>query len=183
MRKLLILALFAAAAGAVVVVELPERQAEAEGHASKPQEIESIAFDGKDLPVAQLRSVLHSHTGDQVSAPALTADRSSLEATLVALGYLDAKVAAAQVTYDAAGGAFVTFAVHRGPLFHVREVHVTGAEASIVTLTRGEPVQADRIERARDALATRQLARGGRSNVVVTLQRDATDVDVTLAAK
>jgi outer membrane protein assembly factor BamA len=187
MRSIVVLCLCAAVAAGVLVHELPEGEAEAEGHASRPQEVESVALDGRDLPVAALRSVLTTRTGDQLSAEKLAADRTALETALVARGYLDAKVAVAQVMFDSSGGAFVTFAATPGPVFHVRDVRVIGAaerDTGIVTIARGEVVRADRLEQARDALATRLVARGKPATVAVKLEHDAvtSDVDVVLDA-
>jgi len=171
----------------VLVHELPEGQAAAEGHASRPQEIQSVAFDGADLPVAALRSVLTTRTGDLLDGDKLAADRASLQKTLVARGYLDARVDPAQVLFDESGGAFVTFAVAPGAMFHVRDVHVVGAaerDTGIVTLAKGAVASADRVERARDALATRLRVRGKAAAVAVTLAPDTetASVDVVLAA-
>ena len=186
-RSILVLCVCAAAAAAVLVHELPEGQVEAAGHASRPQEIQSVAFDGQDLPIASLRSVLTSRTGDLLDGDKLTADRASLQATLVARGYLDARVEPAQVLFDASGGAFVTFAVTPGAMFHVRAVQVVGAaerDTGIVTLAKGAVASADRVERARDALATRLRVRGKAAAVAVTLEPDAetASVDVVLSA-
>ena len=74
MRSIVVLCLCAAVAAGVLVYELPEGEAEAEGHASRPQEVESVALEGRDLPVAALRSVLTTRTGDQLSAEKLAAD-------------------------------------------------------------------------------------------------------------
>jgi outer membrane protein assembly factor BamA len=188
MRSIVVLCLCAAVAAGVLVHELPEGEADAEGHASRPQEVESVALDGHDLPVAELRSLLTTRTGDQLSAEKLVADRSALETALVARGYLDAKVATAQVMFDSSGGAFVTFAATPGPVFHVRDVRIVGAaerDTGVVTIARGEVVRADRLEQARDALATRLLARGAKpATVAVKLEHAArtSDVDVVLDA-
>lgn len=188
MRSVIVLCLCAAIGAGVLVHELPEGQAKAEGHASRPQEVESVAFDGHDLPVAELRSVLTTRTGDQLDAEKLVADRSALETALVARGYLDAKVTAAQVMFDSSGGAFVTFAATPGPVFHVRDVRIVGAaerDTGIVTIARGDVVRADRLAQARDALATRLVARGAKpATVTVKLEHDAltSDVDVVLDA-
>ena len=187
MRSIVVLCVCAAIAAAVLVHELPEGQAAAEGNASRPQEIQSVAFDGSDLPVAALRSVLTTRTGDLLDGDKLAADRASLQKTLVARGYLDARVAPAQVLFDESGGAFVTFAVAPGAMFHVRDVHVVGAaerDTGIVTLAKGAVASADRVERARDALATRLRVRGKAAAVAVTLAPDTetASVDVVLAA-
>ena len=187
-RSIVVLCLCAATAAGVLLHELPEGEAEAEGHASRPQEVESVALEGRDLPVAELRSVLTTRTGDQLSDEKLVADRAALETALVARGYLDAKVDAAQVMFDASGGAFVTFAAAPGPVFHVRDVRVIGAaerDTGIVTIARGDVVRTDRLEQARDALATRLFSRGAKTaRVAVRLEHDAltSEVDVVLDA-
>ncbi|HET9990973.1 MAG TPA: POTRA domain-containing protein [Kofleriaceae bacterium] len=177
----------AAAAAAVLMHELPEGEADAEGHATRPQEVQSVAFDGHDLPVAELRSVLATRTGDQLDADKLAADRARLQTTLVARGFLDARVDPAQVMFDASGGAFVTYAIMPGAEFHVRGVRVVGAaerDTGIVTLAKGAVASADRVERARDALATRLRVRGKAAAVAVTLAPDTetASVDVVLSA-
>jgi len=185
-RSLVVLCICAAAALAVWQA-LPEGEASAESHATRPQEVQSVSFDGRDLPVAELRSVLSTRTGDLLDADKLAADRNGLEAKLVARGFLDAHVDPAQVMFDAAGGAFVTFAITEGSMFHVRDVHVVGAterDTGIVTLAKGAVASADRVERARDALATRLRVRGKAAAVAVTLAPDVgtASVDVVLSA-
>jgi len=186
-RSIVVLCLCAAVAAAVLVHELPEGEAQAEGHASRPQEIQSVAFDGSDLPIAALRSVLASRMGDLLDRDKLATDRAALQAMLVARGYLAARVESAQVLFDRSGGAFITFAVAPGAMFHVRDVHVVGAaerDTGIVTLAKGAVASADRVERARDALATRLRVRGKASGVAVTLapDTDTASVDVVLSA-
>ncbi|MEO6773431.1 MAG: POTRA domain-containing protein [Kofleriaceae bacterium] len=175
------------AAVAVVMHELPEGRAQAEGHATRPQEIESVALDGRDLPVAELRAVLTTRTGDLLDADKLAADRAGLAAKLASRGYLDARVAPAQVLFDASRAAFVTFAISPGPMFHVRDVRVVGASArdlGIVTLVEGAVASADRVEREREALATRLRARGKPAAVTVTFVPDVetASVDIVLSA-
>jgi len=182
-----LLGVCAAAAAVVVVRELPEGLADADPHTSRPQEVQSVALEGHDLPVAALRSVLVTHTGDLLDSAKLTTDRTALEAELVASGYLGAKVQAAQVLFDAAGGAYVTFALTPGSLFHVREVTVTGAQASetgIMTIGHGDIVRSDRLEQARDALTTRLASRGKPEHVSVRLVSDprTSTADVVLVA-
>ncbi len=187
MRSIVVLCLCAAAAAGILVHELPEGEAVAEPHVTRPQEIQSVALDGHDLPVVELRAVLQTRTGDLLDARKLAADRGALVAALVARGYLDATVRPAQVSFDASGGAFVTFAVAPGALFHIGDVRIVGAaenDTGIVTLAHGEVVRAQRIEQARDALATRLFARGKPSKVVVRLEPDeqTSSVDIVLAA-
>lgn len=188
MRSLALLAGLAVIAGAVVIKTLPEGQAEADPQPGRPQEVQSVAIDGRGLPTAALRASLSTHAGEPVESAKLEADRAALEHVLVARGYLAAKVEPAQVSYDSYGAAYVTFAVAQGPLFHVRSVKVTGAaerDAGSVTLARGEAVDAERLERARTAIADRLAARGKRVDVEVRMTPDqgTHGVDVELAAR
>lgn len=125
--------------------------------------------------------------GDRYDAAKAAHDRSALEAALVERGYLIAKVDFPQVSYDATGGVFVTYAIAQGPLFHVRTVTVTGTTetmAGVVTLAAGEVVAADRIEKARLAMAERMAVRGKPASVVAKVVPDETTpvADVELAA-
>ena len=190
MRSILLLSVVAAALGWLVFTQLPEGEADAETtRASRPQEIQSVAIDGYGLPMAELRATLDSHAGDLLDSTKLDRDRTALETALVGRGYLSAKVSAPHVMFDANGGAFITFAVTRGPLFHIRSIAVTGAsqrDAGVVTIAKGEIVRSDRLERARDAMAERLGVRSGKhSAVAVTLAPDeaAAAVDVTLSAR
>ncbi len=187
MRSLLVLTALAGVAAYGVVRSLPEGEAAADvGRVARPQEIESVALEGRGLPVAALRAVVTTRTGDVLDRTKLDHDRDALEAALVARGYLDAKVQPAHVDLDASGGALVTFAITQGPLFHVRSVELTGAgerDAGVVTLAEGEVARADHIAQAHDALADRLAARGKRRSVSVRLVPDhaAATVDVQLA--
>jgi outer membrane protein assembly factor BamA len=190
-RSIAVLTICAAAAGFVVLHELPENEAEADGRASRPQEVQSVALDGYGLPVAELRAALATHAGDTLDAAKLEHDRSALEAVLVDRGYLSAHVQAAHEMFDSNGGAFVTFAIAQGPVFHVRSVEVTGAperDAGIVTIAKGEVVRADLLEHARAAMAERLVARGIKlagASVAVEMRPDeaAAVVDVVLSAR
>lgn len=155
--------------------------------AAKAQEIQSIALDGHGLPVVALRATLSTHVGDEVDTDKLERDRATLQAALEARGYLTALVRPAQITFGTAGGAFVTYSIAQGPVFHVRSVEVTGAtakDAGVVTIAPGDTMLADRVERAREALADRLATRGKARPVKVVLRTDASAaaVDVELAA-
>ena len=170
-----------------IVRQLPEGEAQASPHASRPREIESVSLDGDRLPAAALRDVLATHAGDLVDAGKLEHDRAALQAALVRRGYLRATVAPAQVTFDDDGGAFVTFAIAQGSEFHVRSVNVAGVpakDAGVETIARGEVASPVHIEEARQALATRLAARGVQATVTVEIATDeaAGVVDVTLLA-
>lgn len=187
MRSLVLLTVLAAATGYGVIRTLPSSDAEPAAAPAKAHQVESIAFEGRALPVPALRAVLSTHTGDTLDIARLEKDRVAVEAELVARGYLAAKVAPAQVGFDA-GGAFVTFAVTQGPLYHVHAIAVTGAtarDAGVVTLVAGDPVEADRLAHARDALSARLGARGKSGAVAVELARDDREatVDVELSVR
>ncbi|HEY5945992.1 MAG TPA: POTRA domain-containing protein [Kofleriaceae bacterium] len=170
MRSLVVITALALAGGWFAIRHLPATAEADVTTASRLREVQSIAFDGRALPTADLRAALITRTGEVVDAEKLAADRIALTAALAARGYLAAQVKPAQVVYGDGGAAFVTFAVEQGPLFRVRSVKVAGAtqlEAGVVTLGAGEVAIAHRIERARDALADRLSARGKHRAVVV----------------
>jgi outer membrane protein assembly factor BamA len=186
MRSLLVVTLLAGVAVIGVVHSLPEREAAADvGRVARPQEVESVALEGRGLPLPALRAVLATRTGDIVDRAALDHDRAALAAVLVARGYLDAQVAPAHIDFDVNGGVFVTFAISQGPEFHVRSVELTGAgerDAGVVTLAAGQVAQADHLAQARDALADRLAARGKRRPVTIQVTPDhaSATVDVQL---
>ena len=189
-----LLVLFALAIGAtyVVVAQLPEGSAQAEtwlAHRETvhPQQIESISIDGRGLPTAQLRAALTSHAGEQLDSTKLATDRAALQAALAARGYLAAEVEPAVVTYDAEGGAFLTFSVRQGALFHLRNVTVTGPAArtaGVVTLSPGDIAESARIGRARQGVAD-AIATHAKASVETKLHVDAAAalVDVELATR
>ncbi len=122
---------------------------------ARAQEIQSIAFDGQDLPLAALRQTLHTEVGGYADAPTLERDRVALLATLAGQGFLAATVETPNVTFTPSG-AFVVFAITQGPLFHLGDVTVTGPgvkDARVVTLAAGDVAQVDHLERARAALS------------------------------
>lgn len=124
--------------------------------------IQSVSIDGRGLPMASLRELLSTHAGEHVDDAKLAHDREALEQELVDRGYYAAHVNDAQVSYNAAGGAFITFRIEQGPQFRVRSVIVTGAtakDAGVVALEAGEIASADRIQLARATLADRLEAR------------------------
>jgi outer membrane protein assembly factor BamA len=186
-RSLLLAAALVVASAWGVVHQLPEGEAQAEPHASRPQQIESVSLDGRYLPLAALRDALTTRAGDQLDEAKLAHDRAAMVTALQERGFLAAKVGAAHVGFDEDGGAFVTFAIDQGPMFHVRSVTVTGAtanESGVQTLAAGEVASPVHFEEARQALATRLAARG--KPATVTLQTTTDDaagaVDVTLVA-
>jgi outer membrane protein assembly factor BamA len=171
-----------------LVRHLPEKEAGADPTTGRPQEVQSVALDGHgNLPIVALRAVLSTHAGDQLDSKKLEQDRASLEATLVARGYLHANVKAAEVMFDAGRSAYVMFSIAQGPLFHVRSVTVSGAaqrDTGVVTIATGDIMMQDRVERARGALADRLAARGKSVAVTTNVVTDdtAASVDVELAA-
>jgi outer membrane protein assembly factor BamA len=189
MRSLILLTVLAAATTWVVVHQLPEGEAVAEvASTTRPQEVQSIAFDGHALPTAALRALLATRQGDLLDARTLERDRTTLEHALTERGYLAARVEPPTVTFNAAGGAFVTFAISQGKLFHLRTVTVTGSttrDAGVVTLTTGDDASADRLERARQMLGENLSRRGKTATVSIELHQDpaAALVDVVLAAR
>ena len=189
MRSLVLLTVLAGVAGYGVIRQLPEGTADAEPSAPvKTRTVEGISFDGRDVPAQALRSTLSTKTGDALDRSKLERDRAALEAELIARGFLAAKVGTAQINFDADDGAFVTFSVEVGRLYHVHSVAVTGAaprDVGVVTINAGDPVEADRLAHAKDALVARLTARGKRHAVELKVNRDDRDalVDVELAAK
>ena len=98
-----------------------------------------------------------------------------------------AEVDPAVVTFADGGGAFVTFAIRQGALFHLRDVRVTGPAArtaGVVTIATGEIAEAARISRARQGVAD-ALANRGKASVDAKLHVDsaAAMVDVELATR
>lgn len=188
-----VLVLAAAALAAFVLVRDPSSSASAQSiqvgapAATGPQEVRSIAFDGKQLPLARLREALSTHTGDVLDTAQLERDRAALERSLAAMGYLAARVAPAAVTLDATGAAYVTFDIDTGALFHLRTVEVVGPgkDAAVVTLSPGDLAVQDRIDQARHSLVEGLARRGKPSSVELSVHTDlaAAAVDVTLTTK
>ena len=193
--RLFLLSLLTVATTLAVVHELtPEGQADAKEASTRStevvvhtQEVQSVSLDGRHLPMLSLRETLSTRVGDKLDATHLDRDRATLEEALVARGYLSAHVDPAVVAFGSGGGAFVTFPVHQGQMFHLRSVTVTGAtarDAGVVTISKGDEAVADRIERARLGVAER-LSVHARRTVTVRQQVDLTEgaVDVELIAR
>ena len=169
----------------------PVATASAEAAVSRPvarlQEVRSVAFDGKRVMAAQLRQVIATRPGTQLDAGRLRDDRAAMERALADLGYLAARVEPARIAFDAAGAAYVTFAVDQGSMFHLRNVEVTGAGkgATVVTLAAGDDALRSRIERARGELADALARRGRPAGVELSIRTDvaAAAVDVVLATR
>ncbi len=151
------------------------------------QEVRSVALDGRRVLSARLREVIGTRPGAQLDADRLRSDRDAMERALADLGYLAARVEPAKVTFDAAGAAYVTFAVDQGPMFHLRNIAVTGAgkDATVVTLAAGDDALRSRIERARTELAGALARRGRPAAVELSIHTDvaAAAVDVVLATR
>jgi outer membrane protein assembly factor BamA len=185
-RSFVLLTALAIALGWVGIRHLPTR-AEADVVRPAPsREVQSIAFDGRSLPMSTLRAALTTKTGDVLDEEKLASDRAAVLAALADRGYLAAEVSAPRVVQTSAG-AFVTFTVEQGPQFRVRSVNVAGAtqlEAGVVTLSAGDVIDGHRIERAREALADRLAARGVRRDVLVHMSTDTEQalVDIELVA-
>jgi outer membrane protein assembly factor BamA len=188
-RSFVLLASLLVAIGWGVVQLVPhDADADVVAHAVRPQQIESISIEGRGVPVAALRELLASKAGELLDDSLLARDRDALRDALVARGYLAAHVAAAHITYDTRGAAFVTFAITKGPLYRVRSVQLTGAtekDAGVVTIASGDPAESERISVARAAIAARLEARGKHLGVTADVRADdaAAVVDVVLAAK
>jgi outer membrane protein assembly factor BamA len=169
----------------------PVTTANAEAAVDRPiarlQEVRSVALDGRRVLSAQLRAVIDTRPGAQLDTDRLRRDREAMERALADLGYLGARVEPAKVTFDAAGAAYVTFAVDQGPMFHLRNIEVTGAgrDATVVTLVAGDDALRSRIEHARAELADALARRGRPSAVELSIHTDvaAAAVDVVLATR
>lgn len=191
MRSILLAIAIAALAAFGAIRYLPASmmsEAEAEPARVRAQEVQSISIDGRGLPLASLRAVLTTQVGQLLDAKVLERDRGALESELSARGYLAARVELASVTFAANGGAFVSFQIAQGALFHLRSVTVMGAterDAGVVTLSSGDEANAGRIERARQTLLDNLVRRGKASQVEVTMQLDVASalVDVKLVTR
>ena len=175
----------------VMVRHLPAIAPNAEAAVNRPvarlQEVRSVAFEGRRLMASQLREVLETRPGGQLDSARLERDRDAMERMLADLGYLAARVQPAVVTFDTAGAAYVTFAIDQGPLFHLRNIQVTGAarDATVVTLAAGDDAIRGRIERARQGLAEVLARRGKPAVVELSVHTDlaAAAVDVVFATR
>ncbi len=188
MRSILLAVTVATVAAVGAIRYLPEAEAEPEQIQIRAQEIQSVSIDGVGLPLASLRAVLTTRVGQLLDAKQLELDCTALEAELATRGYLAAHVDPPSVTFAANGGAFVSFQITQGPVFHLRTVTVTGAtsrDAGVVTLSSGEEVVASRIERARLTLEGNLARRGKPRQVGVEIKTvpDAALVDVELVTR
>jgi outer membrane protein assembly factor BamA len=173
------------------LVDLPRAPTAAFASVEHPtariQEVRSISFDGNQLPLARLRELLETHPGAALDRDRLTRDRAAMARDLAATGYLAARVAPADVTFDASGAAYIMFEIDKGPLFHLRKVEVIGPgkDAAVVTISPGDEAIQARIDQARKTFAE-GLARRGKSAAVelsVQVDRPAAAVDVVLTTR
>ena len=189
MRAVLILTAIGLGLGYVGVRHLAEdAQAEPVQLDVRPQQILSVALDGRGLPTAALREVLETRAGGLIDLATVERDRVALTQTLVARGYLTAKVAEPRVMFGAGGAVYVTFPIQQGTLFRIRAVTVEGAsaaEAGIVTFDGGDIADADRIARARKAVEERVRVRGTQHAVTAELVLDGANAlaDLRLTAR
>lgn len=171
-------------ASAETAASRPAAQAQAQ---AQTQEVRSVAFDGRRLMLARLRGAIATRPGVPLDADRLRADREAMERMLADLGYLAARVEPAAVTFDAGGAAYVSFAVDQGPMFHLRNIEITGGgrDATVVTLSPGDDAARGRIERARQELAEALGRRGRSTQVELSVKTDvaAAAVDVVLATR
>ncbi len=186
MRSVLVLLVAVGLAGWVGMRHLPARDAQAAMPGpTSVTEVQSITIEGHDLPLADLRALISTHTGRPVDSAELEHDRAALSAELVRRGHLSARVEPAVVTFGPRGGAYVTFDVDQGPRFKLRDVTLVGATAdeAVVTLSAGDDVDAARIERARQVVEDSLGRRGKRGTVTVRQLVDhaAGVVDVELS--
>ena len=174
----------------MVARHLPHGEAHAESVEKqvRTQEVQSVSIDTpssprdeRRLPISELRTLLATKPGEMLDAQKLEADRKSIQANLVARGFLSATVAPATVTFAKNGGAYVVFDVARGPMYRLRSITVTGmhpADADVVTLSPGDDAIQSRIERSRQT-----LAEAANATVQVKLHEDpasaSLDVELT----
>ncbi|MCX5747374.1 MAG: hypothetical protein NT062_33325 [Proteobacteria bacterium] len=199
MRSVLLLTLIAAAAAWAVVSHLPESEAVADSSLATvvsmapqgmaPQGVRSVALDGRGLPLAAMRAALATKVGTTLDRDQLAADRATLQHMLETRGFLHAKVDAPSVTFSG-NGAYVLFAIERGPEFHVRDVKLVGVserDVGMVTIGAWDVANPDRIERVRQALEASILSaspvrtRHVTADVTTDLAASAVDVVFTVA--
>ena len=186
MRVVLVLLLATVMCVAFAIRNLPDDEVVV---TARTLQVESVAIDGgHGLPLAALRSVLHTRVGATLDDNALDHDRAALEAALEDRGYLAAHVGPPSITYDANGGAYIVFDIDRGPMFHLRSVAVTGPgerEIGVVTIAAGDEAVRERVEHARLALLDTIERRGRKGEVTLTEHTDfaAAAVDVVLATR
>jgi outer membrane protein assembly factor BamA len=170
-------AIAALALGGWYVVEMVPGNAAAaaigSGAAEHPQQIRSLRLDGDRLPVTILGAKLATKVGDTLDMVRLIADRQALRDTLVGRGYWAAEVSAPDIVFGDDGGAHITIRIATGPVFHVRDVAITGdrsdALRSELTLAAGDDVSPERLARNADLLAS-FLRRSGAPSAEVTVE-------------
>lgn len=160
-RVVLALLAVIALGGWVGIRQLPDGESAAPASVRR-QEVASVSLDGTRLPLAALREILTTRAGDLIDLDAIARDRLALTQALVARGYLRARVGEPRVTFDAAGAAYITFAIEQGALFRIGRVDVTGAEpgaAGVVTIGEGDLADSHHIALAQRALEERLRVR------------------------
>lgn len=192
MRSLVVVVAILAVTGWVAVRHLPEREAEAgEGpRAAHTDEIQSISIDGGQgrLPLSALRAQLTAKVGEALDTAKLARDREALETLLASRGYLSAKVAPAAISHGPLGGAYIVFDVDPGPMFHFRNVEVTGPgkqEVGVVTIAAGDEAISERAAHSTQALQDTFARRGRKVQVELSQRTDvsAAAVDVTITTR
>ena len=191
MRAIVLVTAVVIVAAWITFHRLPDPTANADAAMNRPiarlQEVRSIALDGRNLMSSRLRAVLETRAGAQLDTPRLARDRAAMERALADLGYLAARVDPADVTFDAAGAAYVIFEVDQGRLFHLRKVEVSGpgADSVVLTIASGDEAIRGRIDGARQALSEGLGRRGKPATVELSVRTDleAAAVDVVLATR
>nr|HEX4314879.1 POTRA domain-containing protein [Kofleriaceae bacterium] len=177
MRSWLVLVVLAVVFGGIVSRQVPGfadglAARATHGAPAAPATVAAVAFDGKGLPLAQLRDAVATRAGSVLDDATLAGDRDLVRATLVARGYLDASVDTAVTRLPR--GAYVSFAVTPGALYHVGRVRVVNARTDrhpVVTIASGDEALASSIDDARahvGAAATAQL-RADRARATVDI--------------
>ncbi len=168
----------------VTVLQLPGEASASNPDVEAPhvQQIQSVAMDGRDLPLSSLRAAMRTKAGGFIDDATLAADRRALLAALAERGYLAATVSAPKVTFDATG-AYVVIAIAQGPQFKLRTVKLVAPEKArhVVTLATGDVANPARLERTRQTLAESLPG----SSVTLAVRQDlataSVDVDLVVA--
>lgn len=178
-RSIVALTAVALTSAAVVVHQLPDGDAYAAPLPAKTKDVHSISIDGGiGIPLAELRGAMETKLGEAADTATLERDRIALERTLAERGYLAAKVASPIVTYGPSGGTYIVFDVERGPLYHVRDVHLAGpswSDAGIIPLVSGDDASTERLEKVRQAAQATLDRHGKQLRVELAIDADHAD--------
>lgn len=146
---LLVVAAIAARGRVLGEVEAAASPAPTVAAPADPEAVVTVRIVGENLPVAALERALTTRKGRRLADDDLAHDRAAILATLEARGHLGAAVTGVRVTW--ASGAHVVFDVTSGGVYHVDEVKVVGAPATVArelarvpTLLRGQRWHPDR---------------------------------------